>query len=28
LLNSFKKEVIDGLAGWEYILQALSVAAI
>lgn len=28
LLNSFKKEVIDSLAGWEYILRALSVAAI
>jgi transposase len=28
LLNSFKKEVIDSLAGWEYILQALSVAVI
>lgn len=27
-LNSFNKEVIDTLAGWEYILQALSVAAI
>ena len=27
-LSSFTKEVIDSLAGWDYILQALSVAAI
>ncbi len=27
-LGSFNQEVIDSLAGWDYILQALSVAAI
>ena len=27
-LNSFNQELIDSLAGWDYILQALSVAAI
>jgi hypothetical protein len=27
-LDSFNQEVIDFLAGWDYILQALSVAAI